>query len=189
MALQQARKSSENTRPTISLDSWFGASKTRIKYTSRKSEVDPEDVHALLVADAEGHPRDLEQIRRIMKAPSTIVIGAFAVEPMSASDDPTEGFEQRLARGGGSRWGWLRSIKVNKRHVQARLVGFARATSDLALVASVQEVRVAAEFQQIGVGKKLMHRIAKVIMKDDVYDIGLVTPDATVRFFEYVSPF
>lgn len=42
---------------------------------------------------------------------------------------------------------------MNKRHVQARLVGFARATSDLALVASVQEVRVAAEFQQIGVGK------------------------------------
>jgi hypothetical protein len=68
------------------------------------------------------------------------------------------------------------------------LVGYARATSDLALVATVHEVRVRADVQGIGVGRGLMRNVTREITRNDVYDIGLVTPHSLDHFFQYVPP-
>lgn len=79
------------------------------------------------------------------------------------------------------RWGWLGGGSSAR-----TLVGYARATSDLALVATVHEVRVRADVQGLGVGRGLMRNVTREITRDDVYDIGLVTPHALHHFFEWV---
>ena len=68
------------------------------------------------------------------------------------------------------------------------LVGYARATSDLALVATVHEVRVRADVQGIGVGRGLMRNVTREITRNQVYDIGLITPRSLDHFFQYAPP-
>eukprot|EP00242_Pyramimonas_sp_CCMP2087_P013297 CAMPEP_0198220450 /NCGR_PEP_ID=MMETSP1445-20131203/79091_1 /TAXON_ID=36898 /ORGANISM="Pyramimonas sp., Strain CCMP2087" /LENGTH=238 /DNA_ID=CAMNT_0043898227 /DNA_START=252 /DNA_END=965 /DNA_ORIENTATION=+ len=141
----------------------------RVKFSSKKADANVEGLHALMMADSE--EEDIDVLRRIYAMETSVLITASIEEvPDGAADDA-----------GVS--GWL-SLPLLGRKRSTRLVGYAHAITDNALVATVLDVRVAREFRDAGVGRKLMSRLVKDIMKRDVFDIGVVALKTQTQFFE-----
>ena len=67
---------------------------------------------------------------------------------------------------------------------QARLVGFARASTDFRIVATIDDVAVAPEIQRRGVGRTLVERLLRDLGRLGVEDVALTAPgDAAEAFF------
>jgi len=69
---------------------------------------------------------------------------------------------------------------------QARLVGFARASTDFRIVATIDDVAVAPEIQRRGVGRTLIKRLLRDLGRLGVEDVALTAPgDAAEAFFAH----
>ncbi|GLI63786.1 hypothetical protein VaNZ11_006867 [Volvox africanus] len=64
------------------------------------------------------------------------------------------------------------------------LVGFARATGDNSLVATIYDVAVHPAVRGQGIGSRLVKLLVQQIQARAVYDIGVVTPAKAFRFWE-----
>ncbi|KAG2491667.1 hypothetical protein HYH03_010036 [Edaphochlamys debaryana] len=63
------------------------------------------------------------------------------------------------------------------------LVGFARATGDNSLVATIYDVAVHPSVRGLGIGKRMVKMLVQQVQSKGVYDIGVVTPTASERFW------
>ncbi|CAN6469538.1 unnamed protein product [Victoria cruziana] len=64
-----------------------------------------------------------------------------------------------------------------------RLVGFGRASSDGGLTAAIHDVSVLPSFQGLGIGKKIVQRIIRVLTNKGIYDISALCSKEESAFF------
>ncbi|KAF6143016.1 hypothetical protein GIB67_041084 [Kingdonia uniflora] len=64
------------------------------------------------------------------------------------------------------------------------LVGFGRAVSDNGLTASIHDIVVLPWLQRMGIGRKIVQRILRVLVARDIYDIGALCSEKERLFFE-----
>ncbi|KAF6138915.1 hypothetical protein GIB67_025644 [Kingdonia uniflora] len=64
------------------------------------------------------------------------------------------------------------------------LVGFGRAVSDNGLTASIHDIVVLPSLQGLGIGRKIVRRILRVLIARDIYDIGALCSEKERLFFE-----
>lgn len=65
---------------------------------------------------------------------------------------------------------WVRSTTSSRLARQGQLVGFARATGDGALSATIWDVAVNPAWQRIGLGRALMERLTAALVADGITD-------------------
>ncbi|GAB2212279.1 hypothetical protein Droror1_Dr00025632 [Drosera rotundifolia] len=65
-----------------------------------------------------------------------------------------------------------------------RLVGFGRAVSDLGLTASIYDVMVIPSLRRMGIGRKIVQKITRLLTNRGIYDISAVCSDDERLFFE-----
>ncbi|XP_031486050.1 probable acetyltransferase TAP2 isoform X2 [Nymphaea colorata] len=97
---------------------------------------------------------------------SFVVVSAFARRncPLFGDDPPADG-ERSL-------W-WERLEETMPLTASnGRLVGFGRASSDGGLTAAIHDVAVLPSFQGLGIGKKIVQRIIRVLTNKGIYDVS-----------------
>ncbi|KAI3438652.1 hypothetical protein D9Q98_001074 [Chlorella vulgaris] len=84
---------------------------------------------------------------------------------------------------------WPTLPRWNQQQQQQRrvLVGFARAVGDAEFVATVHDVAVMPELQQLGLGRQLLTRLLRQLVTADIADIGLLAPASCQGFFRACS--
>ncbi|GLC72548.1 hypothetical protein PLESTF_001263600 [Pleodorina starrii] len=85
-------------------------------------------------------------------------------------------------------WQWPgASSSSSSRAPRRSLIGFARAAGDNSLVATIYDVAVHPAVRGQGIGRRLVKLLVQQVQSRSVYDIGAVTPAATVGFWERCS--
>ncbi|KAG2486396.1 hypothetical protein HYH03_014973 [Edaphochlamys debaryana] len=79
---------------------------------------------------------------------------------------------------------WVRAAKQSRLARQGQLIGFARATSDGVLSATVWDVAVSPAFQRSGLGRALMERLTKKLVEDGIPTITLYAEPQVVAMYE-----
>lgn len=86
-------------------------------------------------------------------------------------------------RGGEEPYAWLDSMFSGVRS-QKSLVGFGRATSDSSLTASIYDIAVAPSFQRLGIGRKILRRIIRILTSRGIDDIAALCSKEQRAFFQ-----
>ncbi|GIL61426.1 hypothetical protein Vafri_15875 [Volvox africanus] len=89
-------------------------------------------------------------------------------------------------------WSWSKSFtstttsmsSSSSQSSRKHLVGFARATGDNSLVATIYDVAVHPAVRGQGIGSRLVKLLVQQIQARTVYDIGVVTPAEAFSFWE-----
>ncbi|GLI60730.1 hypothetical protein VaNZ11_002956 [Volvox africanus] len=79
---------------------------------------------------------------------------------------------------------WVRATKQSRLARQGQILGFARATSDGALSATVWDVAVNPAWQRSGLGRALMERLTKKLVEDGIPTITLYAEPQVVGLYE-----
>lgn len=79
---------------------------------------------------------------------------------------------------------WVRSTTSSRLARQGQLVGFARATGDGALSATIWDVAVNPAWQRIGLGRALMERLTAALVADGITTITLYAEPGVVGLYE-----
>ncbi|GLC68926.1 hypothetical protein PLESTF_000759700 [Pleodorina starrii] len=79
---------------------------------------------------------------------------------------------------------WVRAAKQSRLARQGQLIGFARATSDGVLSATVWDVAVNPAWQRSGLGRALMERLTKKLVEDGIPTITLYAEPQVVSLYE-----
>jgi ribosomal protein S18 acetylase RimI-like enzyme len=79
---------------------------------------------------------------------------------------------------------WVRAASKSRMAKQGALLGFARATSDGALSATIWDVAVAPAWQRIGLGRALVERLTASLVKDEISTITLYAEPGVVGLYE-----
>ncbi|GIL50708.1 hypothetical protein Vafri_6823 [Volvox africanus] len=79
---------------------------------------------------------------------------------------------------------WVRATKQSRLARQGQILGFARATSDGALSATVWDVAVNPVWQRSGLGRALMERLTKKLVEDGIPTITLYAEPQVVGLYE-----
>ncbi len=68
---------------------------------------------------------------------------------------------------------WVRATKQSRMARLGQMIGFARATSDGVLSATIWDVSVNPAWQRIGLGRAMMERLTKQLVQDGIPTITL----------------
>jgi len=80
-------------------------------------------------------------------------------------------------------YAWLDSLLSGER-TQKSLVGFGRATSDSSLTASIYDIAVAPSLQRLGLGRKILRRIIRILTSRGIDDIAALCSKEQRAFFQ-----
>ncbi|XP_058110788.1 GCN5-related N-acetyltransferase 3, chloroplastic isoform X1 [Magnolia sinica] len=75
-----------------------------------------------------------------------------------------------------------RAVPVSEKN--GRLVGFGRAVSDGGLTAAIYDVVVIPSLQRLGIGRRIVKRIIRVLTSRGIYDIAALCSEEERLFFE-----
>jgi len=109
-----------------------------------------------------------EEVARMLEA-ATVAVGAYARENSPEGSPLLGGLGSLLGVNLGS---------------SARLVGFAAAASDKALVGTVHSVVVAEDVRGRGVGRRLVAQATVELAREGISDVGLMAVPGSTGFFE-----
>lgn len=73
-------------------------------------------------------------------------------------------------------WSWVKARRQRKK--KKVLAGFARATGDCALTASIHDLAVLPELQGLGLGRKLLAKATNQVMTAKVFSSADILPEA-----------
>eukprot|EP00887_Chlorella_sp_A99_P001673 scaffold8.g1673.t1 len=79
---------------------------------------------------------------------------------------------------------WIRAAKKSRMAKQGQLLGFARATSDGALSATIWDVAVNPAWQRIGLGRALVERLTASLLADGIACVTLYAEPNVVSMYE-----
>ncbi|KAG2428846.1 hypothetical protein HYH02_014258 [Chlamydomonas schloesseri] len=79
---------------------------------------------------------------------------------------------------------WVRSTRQSRLARNGQMIGFARATSDGVLSATVWDVAVNPAWQRSGLGRALMERLTKKLVEDGIPTITLYAEPQVVGLYE-----
>ncbi|GFR46557.1 hypothetical protein Agub_g8149 [Astrephomene gubernaculifera] len=79
---------------------------------------------------------------------------------------------------------WVRATRTTRLAKQGQMVGFARATSDGVLSATVWDVAVSPAWQRSGLGRALMERLTKKLVEDGIPTVTLYAEPQVVTMYE-----
>lgn len=79
---------------------------------------------------------------------------------------------------------WIRSTKQSRLAKMGQMVGFARATSDGVLSATIWDVAILPAWQRCGLGRALMERLTARLVQDDIPTITLYAEPAVIGLYE-----
>lgn len=79
---------------------------------------------------------------------------------------------------------WIRSSKQTRLARAGQLLGFARATSDGALSATIWDVAVNPAWQRVGLGRAMMERLTKKLVEDGIPIVTLYAEPHVVGLYE-----
>lgn len=79
---------------------------------------------------------------------------------------------------------WVRSTRTSRVAREGQLLGFARATGDGALSATIWDVAVHPAWQRIGLGRALMERLTTLLCQDGIGMITLYAEPGVVSLYE-----
>lgn len=79
---------------------------------------------------------------------------------------------------------WVRTTKQTRVAKLGQMVGFARATSDGVLSATIWDVAVNPAWQRIGLGRALMERLTARLVEDGIPTITLYAEPAVISMYE-----
>ncbi|XP_068669343.1 GCN5-related N-acetyltransferase 3, chloroplastic-like [Aristolochia californica] len=119
-------------------------------------------------------PVNLDKLR-IAVSNSSVVVSVFCKRDFSEGDGG-----KRLEEFGLS--GLIESA-MPVSETNGELVGFGRAVSDNALTASIYDVMVIPQLQRIGIGRRIVNRIIRVLTNGGVYDISAICSEQERLFF------
>ncbi|MEW5318171.1 MAG: hypothetical protein WDW38_009415 [Sanguina aurantia] len=89
---------------------------------------------------------------------------------------------------GNEAWRWGSQNTDDKRpRKKRRLIGFARAIGDVALVATIYDLAVHPDLQGFGIGHRLVRSLVQQLYSKGIYDIGLVSSLGNASFFQGCS--
>uniref|UniRef100_A0A1D1XKW8 Putative N-acetyltransferase ycf52 n=1 Tax=Anthurium amnicola TaxID=1678845 RepID=A0A1D1XKW8_9ARAE len=118
-----------------------------------------------LGADGRPEPVDLGKLRTAL-AHSSVVVSVFCRSSFPGDDHGGGGIS------GFAGWEGLFERPVPVPGRDSRLVGFGRAVTDGGLTASIHDVAVIPSLQRLGIGRKIMQRIIRVLTSRGIYDIS-----------------
>lgn len=79
---------------------------------------------------------------------------------------------------------WVRSTKKSRWAQEGQMLGFARASSDKALTATIWDVSVHPAWQRGGLGRGLLERLLASLIADDITTICLYAEPGVVSLYE-----
>jgi aralkylamine N-acetyltransferase len=79
---------------------------------------------------------------------------------------------------------WIRASRQSRFAKLGQLIGFARATSDGALSATIWDVAVLPSWQRLGLGRALIERLTYQLMDDGIPTIALYAEPNVVALYE-----
>ncbi|CAG9464695.1 unnamed protein product [Pedinophyceae sp. YPF-701] len=79
---------------------------------------------------------------------------------------------------------WARSVKKSRFAHKGQCLGFARATSDGALVATIWDVAVHPTWMRCGIGRGLMERLAAGLQEDGIGTVALYAEPGVVNMYK-----
>ncbi|CAA7389206.1 unnamed protein product [Spirodela intermedia] len=127
-------------------------------------------------ADGRPEPVDLGKLSRAV-AHSPVVVSVFCKSNFPLGDqDPGgisrfTGFEQMFERA------------VSVPDPDSLLIGFGRAVTDGGLTASIHDVVVMPSLQRLGIGRKIVQRLVRVLTSREIYDISALCSTEERLFF------
>ncbi|XP_057980142.1 GCN5-related N-acetyltransferase 3, chloroplastic [Malania oleifera] len=124
-----------------------------------------------LDADGRVEPLDLQKLR-IALSHSTVVVSVFC-KPQGLKPPPSSDFLDAL-----------RDTLMPVTPFNGQLVGFGRAVSDNGLTASIYDVMVDPSLRKVGIGRKIVRRIIRMLTSKGVYDIAALCSKEERLFFE-----
>eukprot|EP00238_Polyblepharides_amylifera_P007952 CAMPEP_0196577818 /NCGR_PEP_ID=MMETSP1081-20130531/6826_1 /TAXON_ID=36882 /ORGANISM="Pyramimonas amylifera, Strain CCMP720" /LENGTH=272 /DNA_ID=CAMNT_0041896845 /DNA_START=258 /DNA_END=1073 /DNA_ORIENTATION=+ len=160
---------------------------SQIKYSSLKQEFDWDLLKSWDFSEVER--RDYEAFRHLIKDPTTLVSCAYVLEEnLDRAPEPAPSLNS--SEGIKQAW-WMRktvrSAGGRKEIWRKKLVGYSWAKTDNSFVATVHALYVHPDHRDRGLGKKLMKRITKALVKRGVVDIGLLATPESSTFFRKCS--
>ncbi|KAG9443335.1 hypothetical protein H6P81_014675 [Aristolochia fimbriata] len=119
-------------------------------------------------------PVGLDKLR-ISVSNSSVVVSVFCKRDFSEGDGGNRSEEFGLS-------GLIeRAMPVSESN--GELVGFGRAVSDNALTASIYDVMVIPHLRKMGIGRRIVNRIIRVLTNRGVYDISALCSEQERLFF------
>ncbi|GAB4816850.1 hypothetical protein N2152v2_003896 [Parachlorella kessleri] len=134
-----------------------------------------------LPTERERRLRLTARVKRALQYSSVCVAAFISEHQLPAHQHLSSRGLTRINSGGGKGQWRLR------RRPPRVLVGFARAVSDAAFVATVHDLAVLPELQGLGLGSQLLQRLTGQLWREGITDVGLLAPTTAVGFFERCS--
>lgn len=127
---------------------------------------------------AAGKAEELLRLEHALEKSMTVVIASVMEDKLLSYTEP----QQEVSEASKDDWTWVTARRQRKK--RKILVGFARATGDGALTATIHDVVVLPELQGLGLGRKLLAKATtQVRNKTGTTDIGLAAFPASYGFF------
>ncbi|KAH7654123.1 Glucosamine-phosphate N-acetyltransferase protein [Dioscorea alata] len=125
-----------------------------------------------LSLDGRVEPMDPVRLRKAL-AHSSIVVSVFCRTRFLAGDDSDD----------ISALGFRDLFERPPPESDRKLVGFGRAVSDSGLTASIHDVVVIPSLQRLGIGRKIVNRITRILTNKGIYDISALCSEKERLFF------
>lgn len=120
----------------------------------------------------------LQKLRHVIGKSMTLVIASVMEDKLPSYNEPHEERSQSST----DDWSWVTARRQRKK--RKVLAGFARATGDGALTATIYDLVVLPELQGLGLGRKLLAKATtQVRNRTGTTDIGLASDPASYGFF------
>ncbi|KAL0018792.1 hypothetical protein WJX79_000980 [Trebouxia sp. C0005] len=171
----------------------------RIQYSTNVQHIDCEEL--LLLMDTAGlafdkctapgkisdepPPADkagrLQKLRHAIEKSMTVVIASVMEDKLPSYKE----LHEECSQSSTDDWSWVTARRQRKK--RKVLAGFARATGDGALTATIHDLVVLPELQGLGLGRKLLAKATtQVRNRTGTTDIGLASDPASYGFFSSV---